>query len=108
MTVPLTVESTSLVLQGAPEPSEIVKRATRIAEAVAQIIEKKHLYREISNRRFVVCEGWTVCAAMNGVVPREVGVEEQDGIFTATVELVHSASGAVVGRASAECGAPDE
>src|SRR5437773_2153132 len=100
-------DSAALVLQ-ATDPTELVRRATQIANALAAIIEKRHLYREINKRRFVVCEGWTTCAAMNGVMPREVAGTEQDGVFTAIVELVHLPTGQIVGRASAECGAPDE
>ena len=45
---------------------------------------------------------------MLGVVPREVSTVEQDGIYTATVELVRMNDGACISRASAECGSDDE
>lgn len=91
-----------------PDPVEVVQRATRIATALAEVIRKQKLYRVISGRNFVVCEGWTTCAAMNNVMPHEVEVTEKDGVFTAVVELRRLSDGMAVGRASAECGAPDE
>jgi hypothetical protein len=105
MTLPVEVHEVAPI---GPNPDDVVERATGVANALAKIIKAKSLYRTISGRSFVVCEGWTTLAAMNGVTPHEVSVEERDGIFTATVELRRSSDGQPVGRASAECGAPDE
>lgn len=46
---------------------------------------------------------------MLGVLPREVGVTAcEDGSYEAIVELIRTGDGAVIGRASAICGTPDE
>jgi hypothetical protein len=95
------------VLQ-ADNPDGLVRSATAVAKALADVIEKQKLYSQIQGKRFVRCEGWTTLAAMLGVTPHEVSVTEQDGIFIATVELRRLSDGQAVGRASAECGAPDE
>lgn len=92
----------------ANSPQELVASATGAAETLAAVIESQKLYVTLQGRRFVRCEGWTTLAAMLGTMPREVGVEEMDGIYVATVELVRVADGMVLTRASAECGAPDE
>jgi hypothetical protein len=78
------------------------------------MIEERKLYtvtgRDKSGkpRKHVHVEGWTTLIAMLGVLPREVCVEEREGVFTATVELVRMTDGFVVGRGSAECGFNDE
>lgn len=89
-------------------PSELIASATAMATPLAQLIEKRGLFATISGRKYVKCEGWTTLGAMLGITPHEVGVVEVDGVFTATVELRMVSDGRVVGRASAECGAPDE
>lgn len=89
-------------------PKELVATATEIATTLKKIIADQKLSVQIQGRPYVKCEGWTSCAAMLGVVPREVAVTEEDGVYVATVELVRVSDGGIVGRASAECGAPDE
>ncbi len=92
----------------ATSPAQLVRGATEVAQALAGVIDKQKLYSQIQGKRFVRCEGWTTLAAMLGVTPHEVGVTEVEGVFTAIVELRRLSDGQAVGRASAECGAPDE
>jgi hypothetical protein len=89
-------------------PAHLVARATDVANHLAAVIENQKLYSTISGRKFVKCEGWVTLAAMMGVMPREIAMESQDGVYVATVALVRMADGAELTRASAECGAPDE
>jgi hypothetical protein len=90
-------------------PAEFVRVAADLAGALADIIRSRGLYSNIQGRDFVKVEGWTTLAAMLGVSPQEVSVvEHPEGVFTAIVELRRLATGEVVGRASAECGGPDE
>ena len=98
----------SLGMIQALNPKALVSQATEVATALGGVIEQQKLFSNIQGKRFVKCEGWTTLAAMLGVTPREVSVLEHDGIFTATVALCRLSDGAEVGRASAECGAPDE
>src|SRR5207248_5982756 len=100
-------EVTALML-GARNPQQVVREATRIATVLAQIITKQKLYQQTQGKRFVTVEGWVTLGAMCGATPHEVSVVEEEGVFIATVELRRLADGMVVGRASAECGAPDE
>lgn len=89
-------------------PRELIETATAIAGELTKVIEDRDLSVLIKNRRYVKCEGWTTCAAMLGVVAREVSVQEhEDGAYEATVELVRVADQAIIGRGSAVC-APDE
>lgn len=102
------VQSVELGVVSASSPAQLVARATEAANALAGVIEDKKLFAMISGRKFVKCEGWTTLAAMMGVLPREATMTLRDtGAYEATVELVRISDGAVLTRASAECG-PDE
>jgi hypothetical protein len=90
-------------------PAALLAAASSVATPLAEMIDKQGLANNIQGRQYVRCEGWTTMGAMLGVVPQEVSnVASQDGVYVATVELVNIKTGNVVGRASAECGAPDE
>ena len=79
-----------------------------MAGELARMIEAQRLWDPINGKKYVKVEGWTTLAVMMGVVPREVSTTENDGIYTAVVELVRMSDSACISRASAECGAPDE
>ena len=86
-------------------PKELVKVATEAADALASVIAAKKLFSTINGRQYVRVEGWTTLATMMGCLPREVSVSRtEQGTYTATVELVRMSDGAVLTRASAECG----
>ncbi len=97
-------ESVQLGVIQASTPDMLVKTATAAATSLAAVIDRQKLFSVIQGKRFVRCEGWTTLAAMMGVMPHEVSVEDKDGTFTATVELRKIADGTCIGRASAECG----
>jgi hypothetical protein len=107
-TLPAPRTSIELGTLQATSPRMLVDGATAIALELANVIRRQHLWVHIQGREFVKVEGWTTLGVMLGVVPREVSTVHEDGIYTATVELVRIADGAVVSRASAECGSPDE
>ena len=89
----------------ASRPKEFGAAATEVANALAEIIESRKLYSTIQGRRYVRVEGWVTLAAMLGCLPREVSVvKHDDGGYTATVELARMSDGAILTRASAECG----
>ncbi len=75
-----------------------------MAQALADVVDHQELAVAIQGRRYVRVEGWTTLAVMLGVVAREVDTREEGGVYTATVELVRMSDGAVISRASAECG----
>lgn len=86
-------------------PLALIGQATAIAEELAKIIRSRNLANRIQGREFVRVEGWSTLGAMLGVLPREVEtVRQEDGGYTATVELVRISDGAVIGRASALVG----
>jgi len=112
----MTDESTALTVQESVKlgtldvaPSAVVARATKVADALAEVIRSRELSSSIRGKEYVRVEGWTTLCAMLGVTPCEIeNVGDEDGVYTSTVELVRASDGAVIGRASAECGAPDE
>jgi hypothetical protein len=93
----------------ADTPTALIQGATAIATPLAKLIGDRQLYSKIQGRDYVKCEGWTTMGAMLGIVPMEVSsVCDASGVYVSTVELVNMKTGKVVGRASAECGNPDE
>lgn len=84
----------------------LIRSASDMASALAQIIEQRGLFVKIQGRDYVMCEGWTTLATMCGLMPREVSCEydREDDVFIATVALVRISDGMELTRASAECG----
>jgi hypothetical protein len=102
--VPVAPAPVALGTLQAATPGALVEQAAAMATALARVIETQKLYNTIQGKRHVRVEGWTTLATMLGVLPREVSVTEEWGVYTATVELVRMSDGAVISRASAECG----
>lgn len=102
--IPVTGAMVALGTLQAATPGALVAQASAMATALSQVIESQKLYNTIQGKRHVRVEGWTTLATMLGVLPREVSVTEEWGVYTATVELVRMSDGAILSRASAECG----
>jgi hypothetical protein len=85
--------------------SEVIESATAMASALADIIDKQGLYKNIQGRNHVLVDGWTTAAALCGLMPREVACEViEGGAYVAVVSLVRINDGVELTRASAECG----
>jgi hypothetical protein len=106
--VPVAGVPVALGTLQADTPAALVERASAMATALAKVIDDQKLFNVIQGQRHVRVEGWTTLSTMLGVLPREVSVTEEWGVYTATVELIRMSDGAVLSRASAECGDPDE
>ena len=106
--MPVTTSAVALGTLQASNPAALVAGAAELAGQLAIVINRQNLATVIKGKRFVNVEGWTTLATMLGVTAREVATVEQDGIYTATVELVRMSDQAVISKASAECGSPDE
>jgi hypothetical protein len=84
------------------EPSEILRRASATAEALAEVVRKQKLVTNIQGREHVRVEGWTLLGSMLGVFPVcEWSRPLADG-WEARVEA-RTLAGQVVGAAEAEC-----
>ena len=97
-------------LATAPSPVAMIEFATKMATALADIVERQKLYSTISGRKFPQVEAWMTVGRMDNVVAREAEhpIRHEDGSYEAFVELVRLSDGLVVGRASALCGTPDD
>ena len=79
----------------ATSPADVIRQASGIAKALANVIEKRKLYTVIGGKQHVRVEGWTTLGAMLGVLPREVETMKlEDGGYESTVELVRVSDGA--------------
>ena len=89
------------------KPTDVITVATSVATPLAELINKKSLFKNISGRKYVYVEGWSTMGAMLGVVPRHVPEQSKrkdDGEYEEVVELVRVMDGMVIGRAAAVCG----
>ena len=102
--VPVAGAMVALGTLQATTPGALVDQAALMAAALARVIDQQQLFTVIQGKRHVRVEGWTTLSTMLGVLPREVSVTEEWGVYTAVVELVRMSDGAVLSRASAECG----
>jgi hypothetical protein len=89
-------------------PADVLKVGAEIATPLAKFIKDRNLSVRLGNKDYVVAEAWNTLGVMMGVTPHEVGVEDNDGIFTAHVELRRVSDGKALASASAECGSDDE
>lgn len=107
--VPRGATSVTLGTIRADTPEEMVSGASRVAKALADVIEQQGLAINLGGKRkHVQVEGWTTLAAMLGFLPKEEAVEvDPEGDYVATVALVRMSDGVAVGRASAACGSDE-
>lgn len=94
-------------LFGAAGPAGIVRAATEVADQLAQVVERQKLFTNISGRKHVRVEGWTLLGNLLGVFPVVVWtrpLEHEGKVFgwEAGAEA-RTMSGAVVGAAEAMC-----
>jgi hypothetical protein len=86
-------------------PEAVLEQASRIATALARVINDRRLFTDIRGKKYVRVEGWSTLGALLGILPREVSaVPLDDGSYEAVVELVRASDGVVIGRGSAICG----
>lgn len=107
-----TIEGTATELAPAPaappslfgttDPSEVVVKATAVADALADVINRKRLFVKVGDKHHVLVDGWQLLGSMLGVTAVCVATEEIDGGYKATVEA-RTMDGRVVGRADAVC-----
>ncbi len=85
-----------------------IEQASAYAGVLKDVIEKQKLFTPIQGKKYVNVEGWMTLGALLGILPREVSVAQNvDGDYEATVELVRTSDGVVIGRGSAICGADE-
>jgi hypothetical protein len=106
----LTVVEQPRGLAVADGPEAMISLASRMATALADVVERQKLYADIQGKKYPQVEAWTTIARMDNVVAREAEhpVRHDDGSYEAFVELVRLSDGMVIGRASALCGTPDD
>ena len=84
------------------DPAEVVKVAAATAEALADVIRAKHLYKTIGSKNHVFVEAWTMLGTMLGVFPIVEWTRAIEGGWEARVEA-RTKSGDLVGAAESQC-----
>lgn len=98
------IAQTPANLFGTADPGQVIALATQRADALADVIRAKHLYRTIGQKNHVFVEAWTMLGSMLGVFPVVVWtrkLEKSDG-WEARVEA-RTLGGQLVGAAEAQC-----
>lgn len=83
-------------------PSEVLVEATKVADSLAPLIERKGLYVVIQRNKHITFEGWQTLGAMLAVTPRTAWTRQLDNGWEARVEVV-AVDGRVIGAAESEC-----
>ena len=84
------------------DPVEVVKQASRVADALKGVLDEKNLTKRIGNKEHVLVEGWQTLGSMVGVVPVVAWTRELPNGWEARVEA-RTLDGRVVGAAEAMC-----
>ena len=90
------------------DPQLVIEKATAVANALQDVLDRKHLISNIRGRKYIQVEGWTTLGALVGVFPRVEWtrpMQRDDGGIVgweAAVEVVNR-DGVVIGRAEGEC-----
>lgn len=93
----------------AVDPGAMIEVASKWATALKRVVEAQKLYAIIQGKKYPQVEAWTIVGRMDNTAAQEESVTRQeDGSYVATAILVRLSDGAIVGRASALCGAPDD
>jgi hypothetical protein len=107
---------TEMVVRDAPapglfhtnDPLEVVEKATRVADALKDVIVRKGLFTNVQGKAHVNVEGWTLLGSMLGVTAVCTSTQKvDDDTWKATVEA-RDATGRVVGAADALCSAREK
>lgn len=89
-------------LFGTADPRAVVARATEHANALAEVIQAKQLFKQIGAKNHVLVEAWTMLGSMLGVFPVVVWTRKLEDGWEARVEA-RTLKGNVVGAAEASC-----
>lgn len=104
------VQPGQAIVATATDPAGMVAVATRLADVLADIVERKKLYATINGRRYPTVEAWATIARLDNVVAREgrPAVKNDDGSWEAFAELIRLSDGVEIGKSSALCGDPQD
>lgn len=89
-------------LFGTHDPAVTIERATKVADALKDMLKKQGLIQRIQGREYIRVEGWTALGSMLGVSPRVAWSKPVENGWEARVEVV-KADGTVIAAAEAQC-----
>ncbi len=93
-----------------PEPDDIIKHFTKVADHLGNVVEQQKLYAHISGKKYLTAEAWETVVSLDNAVPRIVyckAVQENgvDVAYEAMAEIVKD--GAVIASGVMACGFDD-
>ncbi len=93
----------ALTLFGTADPVAVIDKASRVALALAAVINRQELYTVIGTKKYVHVEGWTLLGSMVGVTAQIEWSRKLENGWEARAIAVYNASGATVGAGEAQC-----
>lgn len=104
--MPVVKAPSNALVFGTLDPQGVIGKATQIANQLAPIVEKAHLFSMISGRKYVKAEGWATMLAMLGIFPATEysrKLDRQNEIAYESRVILRHISGAEVGAGEAIC-----
>src|SRR6266566_710782 len=101
-------ETAPLALFGTSDPLEVIAAASKVATALARVVNERKLYAIVEQKKFPTVEAWTLLDSMLGVFPITEWVHELRDAegnvrgFEARVRA-QTLSGRIVGAGEARC-----
>lgn len=89
-------------LFGTDDPDAVIERATRMADALMNVVKQKRLAKRIGPRDYLLVEAWTCLGSLVGVYARTAWSKPLEDGWEAKVDVV-TRDGMVIGGAEAEC-----
>lgn len=100
--LPAVREAAPVTLFRTDDPSEVLRRATTTADALAAAAKDRGLVAKIGGKDYPTLECWTMLGTMLGVFPVLVWSRPVEGGWEARVEA-RTLAGALVGAAESQC-----
>lgn len=93
----------ALTLFGTADPLVVIGKASRVALALAAVINTQELYTLIGTKKYVHVEGWTLLGSMLGVTAQIEWTRKLENGWEARAIAVYNGTGATVGAGEAQC-----
>jgi hypothetical protein len=94
-------------LFGTNDPVRVVEEATRVAKALAAVVEDRKLFSQIRDKKYVRVEGWLLLGAMLGVFPQtewsRTTTDSKGAFAYESAVVARTRDGSMVGRREAMC-----
>ncbi len=104
-------EKSQIVKFGQLDEKQLVEKATKMADMLVPIIDKKNLYTDIKGKKYVRAEGWTTMLAMLGIMPEvewSQKLDREDELAYEARVILKTIDGKIISAAEAMCSSKEK